>query len=135
MPPNECTNWELRRLAQPLAKTRYEDARRAFEATIQMAPMRPAAHSGLAELRLMQGLEAGQALENVRRARQLQADRKCLGSIWADEAWALAMLGQSSEAQQAWALGAVRKPRRDADAQERVWQQVLGLADAYAMRP
>jgi tetratricopeptide (TPR) repeat protein len=97
-----------------LAQSRYEDARRAFEAMIQMAPMRPAAHSGLAELRLIQGVEAGQALENVRRARQLQADRKCLGPIWADEAWALAMLGQSSEAQQAVEVGA-----RELDKQHR----------------
>jgi acyl-CoA dehydrogenase len=41
----------------------------------------------------------------------------------------------SSEAQQAWALGAIRKPLRDGAAHERVWQQTIGLCGAYAMNP
>ena len=43
--------------------------------------------------------------------------------------------GASTPEQQTWALGAVRKPITDAAAQERVWQQVLSLADAYRMNP
>jgi tetratricopeptide (TPR) repeat protein len=88
-----------------LAQSRYDDAKRAFEAAAKMAPTRPAAYSGLAEVRLMHGMEAEQALESARRARQLQADRKGLGAIWGDEAWALAVLGRSSEAQQAIEAG------------------------------
>ena len=64
-----------------LAQSKYDDARRAFEAVIRMAPTRPAAFSGLAETRLLQGIEIGQALENVRRARQLQSERKRLASV------------------------------------------------------
>ncbi|MDT4920388.1 MAG: acyl-CoA dehydrogenase, partial [Pseudonocardiales bacterium] len=41
----------------------------------------------------------------------------------------------SNATQQAWALGAVRKPATDDAAQERVWAQVVGLSDAYAMNP
>jgi Tfp pilus assembly protein PilF len=88
-----------------LAQSRYDDAKRAFEAAAKMALTRPAAHSGLAEVRLMQGVEAEQALEDARRARQLQTDRKGLAAIWGDEAWALAVLGRSSEAQQAIEAG------------------------------
>jgi Tfp pilus assembly protein PilF len=89
-----------------LAQSRFEEARRTFEAVIKMAPSRPAAHSGLAELRLMQGVETAQALESVQQARKLQSDRKRLAAIWADETWALAVLGRSSEAQQAMEAGA-----------------------------
>jgi acyl-CoA dehydrogenase len=41
----------------------------------------------------------------------------------------------STEAQQAWAIGAVRKPVIDPAAIERVWAQVEGLSGAYAMNP
>jgi acyl-CoA dehydrogenase len=52
-------------------------------------------------------------------------------------AGAVALHGKaaSTEAQQAWAVGAIRKPRRDDAAHERVWEQVRGLADAYTMNP
>ena len=41
----------------------------------------------------------------------------------------------STEAQQQWALGAVRKPVVDANLFDRVWAQVVSLADAYSMKP
>ncbi|HEY1917849.1 MAG TPA: acyl-CoA dehydrogenase family protein [Streptosporangiaceae bacterium] len=41
----------------------------------------------------------------------------------------------STDAQQAWALGAVRKPVVDAARFDAVWQQVAGLADTYEMNP
>jgi acyl-CoA dehydrogenase len=41
----------------------------------------------------------------------------------------------STEAQQSWALGAVRKPVIDAELFDRVWAQVVSLADAYSMNP
>jgi hypothetical protein len=52
-------------------------------------------------------------------------------------AYAVELLGTSSstEAQQAWARDAVRKPVVDAERFARVWEQVRGLAGAYAMNP
>ena len=41
----------------------------------------------------------------------------------------------STKAQQQWALEHVRKPVRDTDRYDRVWQQVRDLAGAYEMRP
>jgi acyl-CoA dehydrogenase len=52
-------------------------------------------------------------------------------------AGAVSMHGRtgSTEAQQQWALGAVRKPVVDAELFDRVWAQVVSLADAYSMKP
>ncbi|MEU3949686.1 acyl-CoA dehydrogenase family protein [Streptomyces sp. NPDC029526] len=41
----------------------------------------------------------------------------------------------ATEAQQQWALGAVRRPVVDAARSERVWQRVEGLSGAYEMKP
>jgi acyl-CoA dehydrogenase len=51
--------------------------------------------------------------------------------------YAVALHGKASstEAQQAWALGAVRKPVVDAERFGRMWQRVAGLSGAYEMRP
>ncbi len=50
---------------------------------------------------------------------------------------AVAMHGRtaSTPAQQEWAVGAVRKPAVDRGRFDRVWHQVVGLADAYTMTP
>ena len=58
-----------------LAQSRYEDARRAFEAAANLMPARAAAYSGLAELRLLQGVGPVQALEGAERALQLHSIR------------------------------------------------------------
>ena len=52
-------------------------------------------------------------------------------------AYAIALHGKSSstQAQQDWALGAVRKPAVDAERFDRVWQIVRGYDGAYEMRP
>jgi acyl-CoA dehydrogenase len=52
-------------------------------------------------------------------------------------AGAVSMHGKtgSTEGQQQWALGAVRKPVVDAELFDGVWAQVVGLADAYSMNP
>jgi acyl-CoA dehydrogenase len=78
----------------------------------------------------------------LEQATLLDVDRDVLDEIFAVlvrdfSAGAIALHGKaaSSEAQQAWALGAIRKPGTDAAAQERVWQQVVGLSDAYSMNP
>ncbi|WP_432056584.1 acyl-CoA dehydrogenase family protein [Streptomyces sp. bgisy022] len=41
----------------------------------------------------------------------------------------------ATEAQQQWALGAVRRPAVDAARSERVWQRVEALSGAYEMKP
>jgi acyl-CoA dehydrogenase len=78
----------------------------------------------------------------LEQATLLDIDRDVLDEIFAVlvrdfSAGTIALHGKaaSNEAQQAWALGAIRKPVTDAAAQERVWQQVVGLSDAYAMNP
>jgi len=52
-------------------------------------------------------------------------------------AYAVALHGKSSstQAQQDWALAAVRKPVTDTDRFDRVWQQVRNFDGAYEMRP
>ncbi len=51
--------------------------------------------------------------------------------------YAIALHGKpsSTQAQQDWALGAVRKPAVDADRFNRVWEQVKSYDGAYEMRP
>src|SRR5690242_19693589 len=80
-----------------LAQSRYDDARRAFEAAAKMAPSNPAAYLGLAEVRLMQGVATEQALEDVQQARKVNTDRARLAAICGDEAWSLGILGRSGE--------------------------------------
>jgi acyl-CoA dehydrogenase len=52
-------------------------------------------------------------------------------------AYGIALHGKASstDAQQGWALGAVRKPLVDGARFERVWRDVRALAGAYEMRP
>ena len=97
-----------------LAQSRYEDARRAFKATANLMPARAAAYSGLAELRLLQGVGPVQALEDAERALQLHCDsllerktaKERLATIRGNQAWALARLGRGAESQQAIEAGA-----------------------------
>jgi acyl-CoA dehydrogenase len=51
--------------------------------------------------------------------------------------YAVALHGKpsSTQAQQEWAVGAIRKPVSDADRFNRVWQRVRAYDGAYAMRP
>ncbi|MGH3475076.1 MAG: acyl-CoA dehydrogenase family protein, partial [Aeromicrobium sp.] len=50
---------------------------------------------------------------------------------------AVALHGRAgtTPAQQEWAIGAIRKPVVDAARFDRVWSEVVGLADAYTMTP
>ncbi|MER5973183.1 acyl-CoA dehydrogenase family protein [Streptomyces sp. NPDC002055] len=52
-------------------------------------------------------------------------------------AYAVELHGKDSatDAQQQWALGAVRRPVTDTERTARVWAQVEALSDAYEMRP
>ena len=54
---------------------------------------------------------------------------------FSDYAVALHGKASSTEAQQAWALRAVRKPVVDAARFGRLWEQVAGLSGTYEMRP
>ena len=51
--------------------------------------------------------------------------------------YAVALHGKpsSTQAQQDWALGAIRKPVSDADRFGRVWERVKAYDGAYEMRP
>lgn len=97
-----------------MAQNRYDDAKRAFEAAAKLMPARSAAYSGLAELRLLQGVEAAPALGDAERALQLHGDslvqkkvaQERLATIRGNQAWALALLGRSAESQQAIEAGA-----------------------------
>jgi tetratricopeptide (TPR) repeat protein len=97
-----------------MAQSRYEDAKRAFEAAAKLMPARSAASSGLAELRLLQDLDPAQALEDAERALRLhrgsllerKAAKERLATIRGNQAWALARLGRGAESQQAIEAGA-----------------------------
>lgn len=51
--------------------------------------------------------------------------------------YAVALQGKptSTEAQQNWAIGAIRKPVADAERFDRVWERVRAYDGAYEMRP
>jgi tetratricopeptide (TPR) repeat protein len=97
-----------------LAQGRYNDAKRAFEAAAKLMPSRSAAYAGLAEVRLLQGVEPVQALADAERALELHraslAERKTarerLAIIRGNQAWALAAVGRSVESRQAIEAGA-----------------------------
>ena len=97
-----------------MAQNRYDDAKRTFEAAAKVMPMRPAAYSGLAELRLLQDLDPVQALEDAERALRLHRDslldrkgnKDRLATLRGNQAWALARLGRGAESQQAIEAGA-----------------------------
>ena len=96
-----------------MAQARYPDARRSFEAAAKLTPGRPATYLGLAEVRLRQGVETTQALEDAERALQLHRDsllerkasKERLAAIRGTQAWALAAQGRGIESQQAIEAG------------------------------
>jgi len=78
----------------------------------------------------------------LEQAALLDLDRGVLDEVFAVlirdfSAGAIALHGKTASTgdQQAWALGAVRKATTDTAAQDRVWNEIVGLADAYAMNP
>jgi Tfp pilus assembly protein PilF len=91
------------------AQGQYAEAIPMFEGAIQISPRTVGAYIDLAEALLAQGGDPRRALDLTDRAMEnFQAswlvrwlERFQLGSIWATRAWALAQLGQPSEAEQA----------------------------------
>jgi tetratricopeptide (TPR) repeat protein len=85
----------------------YPEAKQSFEAAAALWPTRSAAYSGLAELRLRQGLVPTQALANAEQAlKNHHTDLSERGSpegmahICGNQAWALALLGHVAHSQQ-----------------------------------
>ena len=96
-----------------LTQGRHDEAKRSFEAAAKLKPRRSKAYIGLAEVRLVQGVEPVQALADAERALELYRDsmleRKAVpercATIRGVQAWALARLGRSAESQEAIAAG------------------------------
>ncbi len=87
-----------------LAQSRYQEARQSFEAAARFVPIRSVAFSGLAELRLLQGMGPELALRDAERALQCYRNsliehtaRERLAAIRGTQAWALAVLGHAAE--------------------------------------
>jgi tetratricopeptide (TPR) repeat protein len=96
-----------------LALGRYPEAKRSFEAAAALRPTSSAAYSGLAELRLRQGLVPTQALADAERAlknhRTDMSERfssEAVARIRGNQAWALALLGHAAESQRTIDLAA-----------------------------
>jgi tetratricopeptide (TPR) repeat protein len=101
-------------LARILMETgRYAEARRTLESAARLLPEHSAAPNGLAEVLLREGVEPGRALELTERALQMQQSslvqrkgaRERFGEIRGNQAWALALLGRITEAEDAIAAG------------------------------
>ena len=96
-----------------LAQSRFQDARRAFEAAARLMPANSAAASGLAEVRLREGTDPAQALADAERALELhrnsplarKTSRESVATIRGNQAWALGLLGRGADAQQAIEAG------------------------------
>lgn len=100
----------LGNLAEALmGQGRYREALQAYEGAQQIRPDRGSPYIGLAEVYLRQGIEperalalAEQALACKQRTRWTRnVDRYMLGQMWADKAWALALLGRHAAAEEA----------------------------------
>jgi tetratricopeptide (TPR) repeat protein len=95
---------------------RYDDAERCFHRAIEAGDLTGNSQDGLAELRLVRGVEIEQALAYTGHAIEHakgRADGRIPGSYYALQAWALALLGRGEEAREALAQ-AMRVPETNA---------------------
>jgi tetratricopeptide (TPR) repeat protein len=91
---------------------RYQEAEKCFQRAIKAGDVTGSSQTGLAELRLAQGVEAEQALEYASQAIEHAKQRPgkpIPAPFCADQAWALALLGRADDAREALA-GAMRVP-------------------------
>jgi tetratricopeptide (TPR) repeat protein len=95
---------------------RYDEAEQCFHRAIEMGDLTGNSQDGLAELRLVQGVEAekaldyaGQAIEHAKR----RPDKRIPGAYYAHRAWALGLLGRVEEARAALAQS-LREPKETA---------------------
>jgi tetratricopeptide (TPR) repeat protein len=87
---------------------RYEEAIRAFEEAIKTDPENGGAYNSLAEVYLMQGIQAERAYHLTQRALDIKTypgkkvyDRYQIGEMWANQAWALELMGSPAAADHA----------------------------------
>jgi tetratricopeptide (TPR) repeat protein len=110
---------------------RYEEAEQCFHRAIELGDLTGNPQDGLAELRLVRGVEAeqalaytGQAIEHAKR----RADGRVPGAYFALQAWALALLGRADEVGQALAQ-AMRVPEPNARTRASLhWRAGMALA-------
>ena len=80
---------------------RYDEAERCLHDAIEAGDVTGNSQDGLAELRIVQGVEAEQALDYARQAiehAKRRPDDRVPGVYYVHQAWALVLLGRSGEA-------------------------------------
>jgi tetratricopeptide (TPR) repeat protein len=95
---------------------RYDQAEQCFHRAIELGDVTGNSQDGLAELRLVQGVEAekaldyaGQAMEHAKR----RPDGRIPGAYYAHRAWALGLLGRGEEGREPLAQS-LREPNEKA---------------------
>lgn len=89
-----------------LGQKRYDEARQAYEEAIRCRPKGAVAYSSLAEVYLQQGIEPERALQLLDQGirlkeasgQQAHVDLHIFGYLFANQAWALFLLGRTDEA-------------------------------------
>jgi tetratricopeptide (TPR) repeat protein len=106
---------------------RYDEAEQSFHRAIEMGDLTGNSQNGLAELRLVQGVEtekaldyASQAIEHAKR----RPDKRVPEAYHAHRAWALALVGRNDAARYALSE-ALRVPKRGSFA------SVFGIAEEH----
>ncbi|MGB7761444.1 MAG: tetratricopeptide repeat protein [Bryobacteraceae bacterium] len=111
---------------------RYDEAEQSFRHAIGEGDKTGASHAGLAELLLVQGVETEKSLAYTRQGIELAQGRPGGRVHWAhyaNQAWALGLLGRGEEARESLTL-ALRKPERGLSASaiaERHWRAGMAL--------
>jgi tetratricopeptide (TPR) repeat protein len=94
---------------------RYDEAEQCFHRAIEMGDLTGNSQDGLAELRLVQGVEAEKALDYASQAiehAKRRPDGRVSGGYHAHRAWALGLLGRGEEAREPLAQS-LRKPKEN----------------------
>ena len=101
---------------------RYGEAEQCFQRSLEGGDQSGYSQDGLAELRLVQGVEIDQALDFTSQA--IAHAKHNPGAIYALQAWALASLGRAGEAREALAQAEL-DPRTSAN---RYWRAGMALS-------
>ena len=92
---------------------RYDEAEACFHRAIEVGDLTGNSQDGLAELRLVQGVEAEKALDYASQAiehAKRRPDKRIPGAYHAHRAWALGLLGRGEEAREPLAQS-LREPK------------------------
>jgi tetratricopeptide (TPR) repeat protein len=119
---------------------RYDEAEQCFQRAIEAGDRTGNSEDGLAELRVVRGVEIDQALaftcQAIEHAKR-RADGRVPGACYALQAWALALLGRADEAREALAQ-ALRvpepNPRTSASLHWRAGMALLALRQTEEAR-